>query len=46
MHSAKVLLRLVVSVGMWGANYKSLKCESHIKGWKKLEFMESFLDAS
>lgn len=43
---AKVQLRLVVLVGMWGANYKSLKYESYIKGQKKLEFVESFLDAS
>lgn len=46
MHSAKVLPRLVVFVGMWGANYKSLKCESYIKGWGKLEFVETFLNAS
>lgn len=46
MHSAKVPLRLGVFVGMWGANYKSLKCESYIKGQGKLEFVETFLDAS
>lgn len=30
--NAKVQLRLVVLVGMWGANCKSLKYESYIKG--------------
>lgn len=43
---AKVQLSLVALVGMWGANYKSLKYESCIKGQKKLEFVETFLDAS
>lgn len=43
---AKVQLRLVVLVAMWGANYTSLKYESYIEGQKRLEFVESFLDAS
>lgn len=46
MYSAEVLLSLVVFVGMWGVNYKALKCESSIKGQEKLEFVETFLDAS
>lgn len=44
--SAKVPLGLVAFVGTWGANYKSLKRESHIEGKGKLESVAPFLDAS